>query len=168
MTIKTHTVKSNAKRVARKLVEKFGWLDVLEPSAEGDAWVPVVGIRAQPSEFMPTLLPEGILEVAMVVLPEGYRLDGRAVLPAEPIATPATDPAVDAALAGLKPASKEAQVFALLRRPEGATIAQIADAMGWLPHTTRAFVSVHARKRGVAVDTQKTEAGRVYRVQRVA
>ncbi len=30
--------------------------------------------------------------------------------------------------------SKQAQVIAMLKRPEGATIAQICEATGWMPH----------------------------------
>src|SRR5690349_2011971 len=30
--------------------------------------------------------------------------------------------------------TKQAQVLAMLRRPEGATVAQIADAANWQPH----------------------------------
>ena len=35
--------------------------------------------------------------------------------------------------------TKQGQVLALLRRPEGATVAQIAEATGWAPHTVRGF-----------------------------
>lgn len=73
--------------------------------------------------------------------------------------------ALDALLAGVKPDSKEAQVFAMLRRPEGATVPEIAAAMSWEPHTTRAYISVRVRKRGVASLTEQVEGrGRVYRV----
>lgn len=78
------------------------------------------------------------------------------------------DPAeavLDALLSGVKTGSKEAAVFAMLRQPQGATVAAIAAVMGWAPHTTRAYISVHTRKRGVAAFTEKVEGrGRVYRV----
>jgi hypothetical protein len=32
-------------------------------------------------------------------------------------------------------------VIALLQRPEGATLAGIVEATGWLPHTTRAALT---------------------------
>jgi hypothetical protein len=53
-----------------------------------------------------------------------------------------------------------------LKRPEGATIAEIQAVTGWLPHTTRAFISVSVKRRaGLAVVTEKVEGrGRVYRV----
>lgn len=39
------------------------------------------------------------------------------------------------------------QVLTLLRRAEGATVAEIAEVTGWLPHTTRAYLS---KGRGAA------------------
>ena len=35
--------------------------------------------------------------------------------------------------------SKESQVIAMLRRPEGATLAQIGESTGWQTHTIRGF-----------------------------
>jgi hypothetical protein len=35
--------------------------------------------------------------------------------------------------------TKHAQVLAMLHRPDGATVAQIAEAMDWQLHTIRAF-----------------------------
>ncbi len=37
--------------------------------------------------------------------------------------------------------TKQAQVIALLRRPEGASGPQIADSTGWAPHTVRGFLA---------------------------
>jgi hypothetical protein len=46
--------------------------------------------------------------------------------------------------------TKREVVLATLRRPEGATVAQIAEATGWAPHTVRSFFS-GLKKRGVEV-----------------
>lgn len=43
--------------------------------------------------------------------------------------------------------TKAASVQKLLSRPKGATLAEIMDATGWLPHSTRAFMT-GLRKRG--------------------
>ena len=47
--------------------------------------------------------------------------------------------------------TKHAQVLAMLRRDEGASGPQIAEAMGWAPHTVRGFLAGLAKK-GIKVD----------------
>jgi hypothetical protein len=62
-------------------------------------------------------------------------------------------------------ASKQAEVIALLRRPEGATIEEIRAATGWQPHTVRGMFSGALKKKlGLAVVLTKEERGRVYRI----
>ena len=62
--------------------------------------------------------------------------------------------------------TKQAAMIAMLRRPEGATIAQIVEATQWLPHTVRgAFVGTLKRKLGLEVTSEKLEGGdRIYRL----
>jgi hypothetical protein len=62
--------------------------------------------------------------------------------------------------------SKESQVIAMLRRPEGATLAQIAESTGWQTHTIRGFFAAALKKRhGLAVTSEKPEGGeRTYRL----
>lgn len=55
--------------------------------------------------------------------------------------------------------TKHDAVIAMLRRPDGATVAQISEAMGWQPHTTRAFVS-SLGKNGLAVTSSKIGTGK--------
>lgn len=63
-----------------------------------------------------------------------------------------------------KPASKASLVLQLLQRPEGATIAQLVAATGWLPHTTRAALT-GLKKKGHALTSEKASGeDRVYRV----
>ncbi|MGZ9083850.1 MAG: DUF3489 domain-containing protein, partial [Rhodoplanes sp.] len=54
----------------------------------------------------------------------------------------------------------------MLRRPEGATIAQIMAATGWQAHTCRgAFAGALKKKRGLTVTSEKPHRGeRVYRI----
>ncbi len=47
--------------------------------------------------------------------------------------------------------TKQQQVLAMLRRPEGATVAQIMGATGWQPHTVRGFLGGLARK-GITIE----------------
>jgi Protein of unknown function (DUF3489) len=42
------------------------------------------------------------------------------------------------------------KVVVMLRRPEGATVAQIAEATGWAAHTVRGFFA-GLKKKGIAV-----------------
>jgi hypothetical protein len=46
--------------------------------------------------------------------------------------------------------TKQEAVLALLRRPEGATVAQVAEATGWAQHTVRGFFA-GLKKKGIAV-----------------
>ena len=62
--------------------------------------------------------------------------------------------------------SKQAQLIDMLRRKQGATIAQIVEATGWLPHTVRgAFAGALKKKLGLEVTSEKIEGGdRLYRL----
>ena len=51
----------------------------------------------------------------------------------------------------LREGTKQEQVLAMLRRPEGATVAQIAEATGWAAHTVRGFFA-GLKKKGHAVE----------------
>ena len=60
--------------------------------------------------------------------------------------------------------SKLALVIAHLKRADGATIVDLTQATGWLPHTTRAALT-GLRKRGYAVIRDRIGAGdSVYRI----
>ncbi|MCA3574956.1 MAG: DUF3489 domain-containing protein [Aestuariivirga sp.] len=62
--------------------------------------------------------------------------------------------------------TKQALVIEMLRRPEGATIAEIVEATQWASHTTRGFFAGALKKKlGLAIDSEKDELrGRVYRL----
>ena len=60
--------------------------------------------------------------------------------------------------------SKLARVIDLLQRSDGATILQLTEATGWLPHTTRAALT-GLRKRGYAVVRERADGGdSIYRI----
>jgi hypothetical protein len=61
--------------------------------------------------------------------------------------------------------TKIAQVIELLRRDDGATLAELVAATAWLPHTARAALT-GLRKRGCAVviDRAAKARGSVYRI----
>jgi hypothetical protein len=62
--------------------------------------------------------------------------------------------------------TKKAIVLELLRRKEGAMIAEIAKATDWQNHSIRGFLSgTVSKKMGLAVESVKNEAGeRTYRI----
>jgi hypothetical protein len=62
----------------------------------------------------------------------------------------ANSPAPDLAQAP-REGSKLDRVLALLRQPEGASVAQMIEATSWLPHTTRAALT-GLRKRGYSIE----------------
>lgn len=75
--------------------------------------------------------------------------------------------AVDAALVpGPASSGKQARIIEMLRRPEGATNAQLMNVTGWQSHSVRGVLSgVLKRKLGLPVDsTVEPGRGRVYRI----
>ena len=63
--------------------------------------------------------------------------------------------------------SKQAQLIAMLKQPNGATIVEIAEALDWQPHTVRGAIAGALKKKlGLSVESEKVDAsrGRVYRV----
>jgi hypothetical protein len=54
-----------------------------------------------------------------------------------------------------------------LRRPEGATLADIMSATGWQAHSVRGFLSgALGKKMGLTIESLKTpEGARAYRIQ---
>ncbi|WP_136163491.1 DUF3489 domain-containing protein [Sphingomonas flavalba] len=76
---------------------------------------------------------------------------------AEPPATASASPAPG------KPASKIALVVALLQRADGASLAELVEATGWLPHATRAALS-GLRKKGHVVAKDRRDDSACYRI----
>lgn len=61
--------------------------------------------------------------------------------------------------------TKKAMVIEMLQRPEGATLAQIMEATGWLKHTSSAFLTIQ-RGNGKPIESEKPVGGeRVYRLK---
>lgn len=160
-----------------------------EPQAEGSAIavVPPAITKAKRKHRRTATLPEGLPDATTQPAAE----EAKPPLPAEEIAaacrtmlldylagtggmsTAEAGAAVDRAVRALAspPASvvhddsKLARLTALLRRREGATIAEMVAATGWQAHSVRGALSGTLKKRmGLAVTSEAAEGGRVYRV----
>ena len=62
--------------------------------------------------------------------------------------------------------SKQSQLIALLKRPEGATITEVVEALRWQAHTVRGAIAGALKKKlGLKVESEKVDdRGRVYRL----
>ena len=77
-----------------------------------------------------------------------------------PVATTAPVPVVAQALRG-----KVGVLVGMLRRVEGATVDDMMAASGWQAHSVRGAISGSVKKSlGLNVTSDKTVAGRVYRI----
>ena len=61
--------------------------------------------------------------------------------------------------------SKQARLIDMLKRAEGASLAEIVEAFGWMPHTARGVIAGALKKKlGLEVTSEKVEGRRVYRL----
>lgn len=67
----------------------------------------------------------------------------------------------------IKGLSKQAQLIELLQGDKPASTTELATALGWLPHTTRAALT-GLRKKGHAVVSAKVDGETRYRIERGA
>lgn len=47
----------------------------------------------------------------------------------------------------------------MMKRPKGATLAEIVEATGWQKHTVRGFISLLGSKTGLTIESSKNAAG---------
>lgn len=84
----------------------------------------------------------------------------------QPKVAKAAGPARAKQAAAPRAESKGARILALLRRPKGATLAELQKATGWLAHSVRGFLSIAAKKHSLPIESTKNEGGdRVYRIK---
>jgi uncharacterized membrane protein len=113
-----------------------------------------------------SLIKKGIIEPRGPAREGDYARDGQklTLVAAEPAAkAPATSEPKDRKT---RDGTKQAMIIELLKRPGGATLAEIVEATGWQAHTVRgAMAGALKKKLGLTVTSEKDEVrGRVYRV----
>lgn len=66
----------------------------------------------------------------------------------------------------IRAGTKQAQIIAMLQRPEGATIAEMVEATSWQSHTVRGSLSGALKKKlGLPITAEKVEGrGTVYKL----
>ena len=130
-----------------------------EDAAEGDA----PAEESEPAQGAPTPAPRGSLRDAAAAVLAAWDASPAQDATDNPISRAIE--ALRAALAGKPPraarqagaprkpreGTKQGQVLALLRRSEGATIAQICEATGWQQHTVRGFFAGLKKRQGIGV-----------------
>ncbi|QMU59896.1 MAG: DUF3489 domain-containing protein [Boseongicola sp.] len=86
----------------------------------------------------------------------------------EPVQNAPTGPEASPKTRTPREGTKQATLIAMLRSPDGATIAEIMAATGWQSHTVRGAMSGALKKKlGLEVTSEKVEnRGRVYRIER--
>jgi hypothetical protein len=55
--------------------------------------------------------------------------------------------------------NKKAEVIAMMKRPKGATLAEIVEATGWQKHTVRGLISILGNKGGLKIESSKNAKG---------
>ena len=95
---------------------------------------------------------------------EGY--DALGIPRKAPVSVEAIDAVIESATPRTRENSKQAQVIAMLKRPEGATIAQICAATGWQAHTVRGtFAGAFKKKLGLEITSSKEQGSeRIYTI----
>ena len=81
--------------------------------------------------------------------------------------TPTAAPSIGQPEAKPAPVTKIAAVITLLKRENGATLAELIAATGWLPHTTRAALT-GLRKKGHVIERSKRGEQTCYRIAPLA
>jgi len=103
--------------------------------------------------------------MTLIISDAGFAAIGIEVEPQKTNA-PKSEPKPIATERKIREGTKQALVIEMLRRPKGASIAEIVDATNWASHTIRGFLAGTVKKKlGYAIDSEKDdERGRVYRL----
>ncbi len=84
----------------------------------------------------------------------------------EPVADPQPTAAETPKPVTIRAGTKQAQIIALLQRPEGAAITEIVAETGWMAHSVRGMISGALKKKlGLPIAAEKVDGrGTVYKL----
>lgn len=123
-----------------------------KPKATGPA--PGSNVKPKPKTLQP--LPKPSQSTKPVEAPK---------LPTSPIAVKKVDLPKALAPVAIKASSKQAQVIALLRNPQGAKLPELMQATGWQAHSVRGFLSGTIKKKlNLNLISQKLDGAQIYRI----
>jgi hypothetical protein len=76
----------------------------------------------------------------------------------------AKKPAARSAKTQTKPPNKFERIIAMLRRPEGASVAQLAEMTGWKTNSVRGVLAGAMKSKfGLTITSEKPDKVRIYR-----
>jgi hypothetical protein len=111
-----------------------------------------------------SLIRRGILEPRGPAREGDYAKDGQKLVLAKTETDEEPGPARNSEPRS-RDGTKQALMIEMLRRPTGATIAEIMEATGWQPHTVRgAMAGALKKKLGLVISSEKDDARwRIYK-----
>jgi hypothetical protein len=154
-----------ARMAVGKMIAR-GWLEEVEASSSrGEPlW------RESGDGFATTLIATeaGLEAIGIEPLVASAVTSARKANP-KPATTQTPDTTDTAKPVAIRAGTRQAQIIAMLQRPEGATVAEMVAATGWLWHTVRGCISGALKKKlGLPIAAEKVEGpGTVYTLSNI-
>ncbi len=144
------TAAPTAPDAASVQAEALAVADALEAAQTAPVAAPRANLRGAAAAVLAAWMDEANRETDIIAALEAPMNALRSVLAAKP-GRPVREPGTPR-----KPreGTKQEAVLTMLRRDEGATVAQIAEATGWASHTVRGFLA-GLKKKGIKVTTRE-------------
>jgi hypothetical protein len=157
-----------AKMAVAKMIER-GWLEEVEANLRRDEPLWRETGDGNGTTLIATEAGLAAIGIEPVVATTMTNLrKAKQVLAAAPKGTAETSPDADAPKpVAIRAGTKQAQIIALLQRPEGASIGEIVEVTGWAAHSARGMISGGLKKKlGFDVATTSDEQrGRIYHIR---
>jgi hypothetical protein len=153
-----------ARMVVGKMIAR-GWLELEEVEAASSRGEPLW--RESGDGFATTLIATeaGLEAIGIEPLVASAVTSARTANP-KPATTQTPDATDTAKPVAIRAGTRQAQIIAMLQRPEGATVAEMVAATSWQSHTVRGCISGALKKKlGLPIAAEKVEGrGTIYRL----